>query len=82
MRKLNVRHQRLPHIGDRFELDTASGMTIIVVSHPRSGRQNIGIAQPDGEEPLVTVALTKSEAGALAMLMTGAHIELTTTPGT
>jgi hypothetical protein len=63
MRKLNVRYQRLPHVGDLFELDTALGMTITLVSHPRSGRRSIGIAHPEGEEPLVTVAVTKSEAG-------------------
>ena len=26
MRKLNVRHERLPNVGERFELDTASGL--------------------------------------------------------
>jgi K+/H+ antiporter YhaU regulatory subunit KhtT len=81
MRKLKVRHERLPSIGERFDLDTSSGLTITVISH-RSGRQDVAITYRGSDEPLVTVALTKSEARAVAMLLAGAHIELTTTPRT
>ena len=59
MHRLNVRHQALPGIGDRFELDTSSGSTITVISH-RSGRRDIAIARPDGEGPSITTELTDS----------------------
>ena len=81
MRKLKVRHERLPGIGDRFELDTTGGLTITVVHH-RSGRRDISLAQPGAEAPLVTTALSRAESVAVAALLTGLHIELTMTAGT
>ena len=78
MHRLNVRHQALPGIGDRFELDTSSGSTITVISH-RSGRRDIAIARPDGEGPSITTELTDAEAAAVAMLLAGVHIELAMT---
>jgi K+/H+ antiporter YhaU regulatory subunit KhtT len=79
MRKLTVRHERLPRIGERFELDTVSGVTVTIVSH-RSGRHDLIITRPDGEEPSATATLTGREARAVAMLLAGAYVELTTTP--
>jgi K+/H+ antiporter YhaU regulatory subunit KhtT len=77
MRKLKVRHQRLPRIGDLFELETGSGLTVTIVSH-RSGRRDLAIGEAAGEEPLATAGLTRVEAAAVALLLTGVHIELTT----
>lgn len=76
MRKLKVRHQPLPGIGELFEFDTASGRKVTVISH-RSGRRDIAIDQTEGEEPLATTGLTRAEATAMAMLLTGDPIELT-----
>jgi K+/H+ antiporter YhaU regulatory subunit KhtT len=77
MRKLKVRHRPLPGIGDRFELDTADGLTVTVVSH-RSGRRDIAIGEPGRDEPLAITRVTRSQAAAVALLLTGAHVELTT----
>ena len=79
MRKLKVRHQPLPGIGELFELDTASGVTLTVVTH-RSGRREIAIGTGEEEQPTVTAGLTRAEALAVATLLSGAHIELATTP--
>ncbi len=79
MRKVKVRHEPLPGIGEVFELDTASGLTLTVVTH-RSGRREIAIGTRDEEQPIVTVGLTRAEALAIATLLSGAHIELATTP--
>lgn len=79
MRKLKVRHQLLPGIGELFELDTASGFTLTVVTH-RSGRRDIAIGTRDEEQPTVIAGLTRTEALAVATLLSGAHIELATTP--
>ena len=68
MPKLTVRHQRLPRIGELSELDTASGLTLVVVTH-RSGWRDIAIAARDEEQPAVTAGLSRA-----------AHIELATTP--
>ena len=78
MRKLKVRHERLPGIGDRFEFDTTAGLTVTVVHH-RSGRRDISLAEPGAENPLVSAALSRAESVAVAALLTGLHIELTTT---
>lgn len=75
MRKLKVRYEPLPGVGELFELIAASGLAVRVVSQ-RSGRRDLALGAPDADEPTVTVALTKAEATALAALLVGAHIEL------
>ncbi len=79
MRRLKVQHQFLPGIGELFQLDTASGLTLTVVSH-RSGRREIAIGVRDEDQPTVTAGLTRADAVAVATLLTGAYIELATTP--
>ncbi len=78
MRKMKVRHRRLPGIGDLYELDTAAGETITVIGH-RSGRRDVAIGRSDSNDSLLTTGLTRSEATALAMLLTGVNVELTAT---
>jgi K+/H+ antiporter YhaU regulatory subunit KhtT len=77
MYKVTVRHQRLPGIGDRFELDTASGVTVTVVSHLRGVRHVV--IQPYGDEPIPTAVLTEVEAAGLAALLVGVQVELVVT---
>ena len=79
MRKLKVRHERLPKIGELFEVVADAGRVVTVVSH-RSGRRELAIGAPASDEPLATVSLTRVEATALAALLVGAHIELVTDP--
>ena len=79
MRKLKVGHEALPGSGDLFEIASAAGLIVTVVPH-RSGRRHLAVGKPDDDQPLVTVALTRTEATALATLLTGAQIELVTTP--
>ena len=81
MRKLKVRHERLSGVGDVFEFDTASGATVTVVTH-RSGKRDLAVGRPEDEEPLISASLTRTEAIAVATFLTGAHIELSTTPRT
>jgi K+/H+ antiporter YhaU regulatory subunit KhtT len=78
MRKLKVRHQTLPHVGELFELVTASGAVVTIVTH-RSGRRDLVVRRPDDDEPLSTTGLTRTESAAIAALLVGAHIELCTT---
>jgi K+/H+ antiporter YhaU regulatory subunit KhtT len=78
MRKLKIRHQPLPHVGELFELVTASGVLVTIVTH-RSGRRDLVVRQPDADEPLSTTGLTRTESAAIAALLVGAHIELCTT---
>lgn len=74
-RPVKVRRRRLPGIGDRFELDTASGVMVSVVTH-RSGRGDLGVGERGQDEPSQRVALTR----ALAALVRGTHIEFSTQP--
>jgi K+/H+ antiporter YhaU regulatory subunit KhtT len=79
MRKVVVRHERLPKIGEVFEIDVASGHTVTVVAR-RSGRRDLSIAPRGSDEPIVTLAVGRSEALALAALLTGVQVEITTVP--
>jgi K+/H+ antiporter YhaU regulatory subunit KhtT len=81
MRKLKVRHDPLPGVGEAFELDAGSGLKVTVVAH-RSGRRDVAIGRHGRDEPTATVALTRKEALALAALLSGTHIEITTAPRT
>ncbi len=76
MRKFKVLNQPLPGVGQLFELETSAGLTVSVVSH-RSGRRDLVVADGKSEQPIVTAALTRAEAIAVAALLTGVHIELT-----
>jgi K+/H+ antiporter YhaU regulatory subunit KhtT len=78
MYKVTVRHQRLPGIGDRFDLDTASGVTVTVVSRTR-GVRDVMVKTPYGDEPIATAVLTEGEAAALAALLLGVQVELVVT---
>jgi len=79
MRKLRVRHEALPGVGERFEFPTASGMTVIVVTQ-RSGRRDVALRAGGEDGPLLSVALTRNESLALATLLMGTHIELSVAP--
>jgi K+/H+ antiporter YhaU regulatory subunit KhtT len=80
MRKLKVRRHRLAGIGERLELDTAAGCTVTVVNH-RSGKRDLAVTDPGGDAPRLTIGLTRTEATALAFLLTGVHVELDTVEG-
>jgi len=77
MRKIKVRHQRLPGIGELFEFVTAAGLRVGVVTH-RSGRHGLVVSERGADEPVVTAVLTQKAAAALAAPLTDAHVELTT----
>ena len=79
MRKLKIRHQPLPHVGELFELATASGYVVTIVAQ-RSGRRELVIRRSGEEQSLSTTELTRSESAAVAALLVGAHIELCTEP--
>lgn len=81
MRKYEVLYDKLPKIGDLFEFTSCSDFTITVVTLS-SGRRELALSQPGEEAPFVSVPLTRTEATVLATLLTGAHIELKSTPRT
>jgi TrkA domain protein len=78
MRKFKVRNQPLPGVGQLFELDTASGLTVSVITH-RSGRRDLVVSDGKAEEPIVSAPLTRGEANAVAALLIGVHIEVALT---
>lgn len=75
MRKLKVRRHPLPGVGELLEFTTASGLVLGVVSH-RSGRRDVVIREPGEDTASSSAALTRTEAAALATMLTGAYIEL------
>jgi hypothetical protein len=78
MYKVTVRHERLPGIEDRFDLDTASGLTRTVVTRLR-GMRDVVIQSQYGDEPVATAVLTEGEAAGLAALLVGLQVELVVT---
>jgi K+/H+ antiporter YhaU regulatory subunit KhtT len=79
MEKLKVRHQTLPHVGELFELVTASGLVVTIVTQ-RSGHRDLVVRRPDDEEPLSTTEMTRTESATVAALLTGAYFDLHTEP--
>ena len=79
MRAQKVRHRRLPHVGELYEVDTIAGPIVAVVAH-RSGRRDIAFRTGDAEQPPAAISLTRREALAIASLLTGNHIELVAAP--
>lgn len=77
MRKLRVRQRSLPGVGELLELDTRSGQTVTIIVH-RSGRREIGLRRRGDETATATAPLTAAESVALAGLLTGAVLDLTT----
>lgn len=77
MRKVRVRHRLLPGVGELLELDTRSGQMVTIIVH-RAGRREIGLRRRGDETAAATAPLTAAESVALAGLLTGAHIYLTT----
>lgn len=77
MRKQKVRHVPLPGIGERFDLVAASGLIVTVLTQ-RSGRRELAVGEPGADEPTAIISLTRAEAAAVAALLVGAQIELTT----
>ena len=65
MRRLKAQHQSLPGIGELIQRDTASELTLTVISH-RSGRRDIAVGRRDEDRPTVTAGLTRAEAVAVA----------------
>jgi K+/H+ antiporter YhaU regulatory subunit KhtT len=80
MRKVSVQHERLPGVGESFELVTTSGFTVTVVNH-HSGRRDIAIRGRGADDSLAIASLTDTEAAAIALLLTGAYVEVTTASG-
>ena len=78
MRKVKVRHQPLPGIGDLFELHTSAGLRVKAISQ-RSGRCDIAIGETSGGEPEAIARLTRAEAAVLLQLLGNAHTEIITT---
>jgi K+/H+ antiporter YhaU regulatory subunit KhtT len=76
MEQITVRHQPLPGVGDRFQLLAGSGWTVTVVCHG-AGQRDLALVKTAGDQPIVTARLTGAEAKALAMLLAGVHITLT-----
>jgi hypothetical protein len=77
MRKLKIRHEPLPGLGELFEVLAASGPAVRVGSY-RAGRRELSIGSPGADAPDAVVSLSRAEATALAALLVGAHIELVT----
>ena len=76
---IQIREQRLPGIGRRYDLALDRRRTLTVVVNDRSGGRELSVVSGDAEEPDVTVTLTQDQAVTLAALLTGARFSIDTT---
>jgi TrkA domain protein len=74
---IQIREQRLPGIGHRYELVVDGRRSLVVVVQDR-GRRELGVVSGGAEEPDVAVSLTQAQAVALAALLTGARFSIDT----
>ena len=75
---IQIREQRLPGIGHRYELLVDPKRSLIVVVQD-GGRRELGIVSGGSEAPDVALPLTQAQAVALAALLTGARFSIDTT---
>jgi K+/H+ antiporter YhaU regulatory subunit KhtT len=75
---IQIREQRLPGIGHRYELVVDRHRRLTVVVQDR-GHRELGIVSGGADEPDVVVSLTQEQAVALAALLTGARFSIDTT---
>lgn len=77
---IQIREQRLPGIGHRYELLVDRRRSLMVVVQD-GGRRELGVVSDGAEEADVVVSLTQAQAVALAALLTGARFSIDTTGG-
>lgn len=68
----DVQEQELPGIGRRFQLASIEGGTVVVVIH-HSGRRDLYVVEPGGDEPRAAVTLTDLQARNLGAILGGAY---------
>jgi K+:H+ antiporter subunit KhtT len=69
-----VVEQSLPGIGHRYELRSADGGRVVVVVH-HSGRRDLYVFEPGGEEAAAVAAFTDEQARTLGAVLGGAYFK-------
>lgn len=75
--EVRVREQRLPGVGNRYELDLPDGRRLFVVVM-RDGRRTIGLHVASADEPDLVATLGPEHAMTLAALLMGARFSVDT----
>ncbi len=70
----DVTEVALPGIGQRYDVRVAEGGPLAVVIH-HSGRRDLYIMDPRGDEPRAAVALTDAQARTLGAILGGAYFK-------
>ncbi len=72
--QISIREQRLPGIGQRYEMDLDETRRLVVITTPDGGR-SIGFADGDRDE-VPAMGLTREQATMLGALLLGAHFSI------
>ena len=75
---LRIREQRLPGIGNRYDLPLDRDRHLMIVVG-RDGSCQVGVVTGDADEPDGVVSLTRDQAVAVAALLAGARFTIDTT---
>jgi TrkA domain protein len=70
----DVTEVALPGIGQRYDVRVAEGGVLTVVIH-HSGRRDLYVMDPHGDEPRAAVALTDVQARTLGAILGGAYFK-------
>ena len=70
--EIQIREERLPGIGHRYELELGNDRRLVVVAHD-SGKRDIGVVSGDADVPDFIVSLTPDQAAAVAAILAGAR---------
>lgn len=70
----DVTEVALPGIGQRYDVRIAEGGPLTVVIH-HSGRRDLYVMDPQGDEPRAAVTLTDSQARTLGAILGGAYFK-------
>jgi K+/H+ antiporter YhaU regulatory subunit KhtT len=73
--EIQIREQRLPGIGHRYELRLERDRRLIVVVQDR-GRRDFGVVSRGADVPDVIVSLTPEQAVAVAAILAGARFSI------
>jgi K+/H+ antiporter YhaU regulatory subunit KhtT len=74
---LRIREQRLPGIGNRYDLPLDRRWHLMIVVG-RDGRCQVGVIDGDADEPDRVVSLSREQAVAVAALLAGARFTIDT----
>lgn len=78
--EVHVRQERVPGLGQLFQLAAPDGSAITVVAEDSTGRRELLVRAPGADEPSARVELPEAHAVTLATLLSGVRVVFESEP--